>query len=200
MKYVYFMLLSLSISVVSAVELTFELDESEKQCFHEAIEQGVQSVVDFQVLDGGKYDVDVTLEAPTGQIIFRGIKKQADTYSWKADTSGVYTVCFSNEFSTFSHKLVYMDFEVGDEKPLPGLEEHLPQMTKMETSSVNIHEHLNTIVDYQTHHRLVESKGRKYAEELCDHVMYWSILEAFVIILSALCQIVVLKGFFTDKK
>ncbi|XP_055939606.1 transmembrane emp24 domain-containing protein 7-like [Argiope bruennichi] len=193
-------ILFLSISFITAVELTFELDESEKQCFHEVIEQGVQAVVDFQVLDGGNYDVDVSLEAPTGQIIFRGIKKQADTYTWKADTTGVYSLCFSNEFSTFSHKLVYMDFEVGEEKPLPGLEEHLPQMTKMEQSSVNIHEHLNTIVDYQTHHRLMESKGRKYAEDLCDHVMYWSIAEMVVIIIIGIGQAFILKSFFSDKK
>lgn len=32
--------------------------------------------------------------------------------------------CFSNEFSTFSHKLVYVDFQVGDERALPGIDDH----------------------------------------------------------------------------
>lgn len=199
MTYTTYVILLLFVSIVAGVELTFELPDKEKQCFHEVIEQGVESVIDFQVLDGGKYDVDATLEAPTGQVLFRGIKKQADTYTWKADTTGVYTLCFSNEFSTFSHKLVYVDFEVGEEKPLPGIE-HLPQMTKMESSSVNVHEHLNTIFDYQTHHRLMEAKGRRFAEDLCDSVMYWSMIETFIILMIGVGQVLILKSFFSYKK
>ena len=45
--------------------------------------------------------------------------------------TGEVSVCFSNEFSTFSHKLVYMDFQVGDEEPLPGIGEHLTAMTQV---------------------------------------------------------------------
>ena len=63
------------------------------------------------------------------------------SYTFKAEKTGEYVACFSNEFSTFSHKLVYIDFQVGvgkiklsknyfekyflkvgDEDPLPGLE------------------------------------------------------------------------------
>lgn len=80
--------------------------------------------------------------------------------------SGVYTFCFSNEFSTFSHKLVYMDLQVGDESPLPGVGEHITAMTQLETSAQGIHENLNGIIDYQTHHRLRESQGRKRGEDL----------------------------------
>lgn len=37
------------ISVVLGTELTFELPDSEKQCFFEQIEKGVQSTIEFQV-------------------------------------------------------------------------------------------------------------------------------------------------------
>ena len=39
------------------------------------------------------------------------VKKQYDSFQWKAERSGEYVACFSNEFSTFSHKLVYIDFQ-----------------------------------------------------------------------------------------
>lgn len=42
--------------------------------------------------------------------------------------SGAYKACFSNEFSTFSHKLVYMDFRVSDQL-LVG--EHVTVMTQV---------------------------------------------------------------------
>lgn len=193
------LLLLLFTTIASGVELTFELPDNQKQCFHEEIKKGDESTIDFQVLDGGNYDVDATLEGPNGQILFNGVKKQADTYTWTANEGGIYTLCFSNEFSTFTHKLIYIDFEVGDEKPLPGLENH-PQLTKVETNAENIHEHMKTVVDYQTHHRLMEAKGRHYAEELNQRVMYYSIGETIVIFIIALGQVFVLRSFFSDKK
>jgi hypothetical protein len=87
----------------------------------------------FQVVTGGQYDVDVTLEAPNKEIIYRQTKSQFDSYNFVPKMTGVYVVCFSNEFSTFSHKLVYMDFQVGDEQPLPGLGEHVTVMTQVST-------------------------------------------------------------------
>ena len=43
----------------------------------------------------------------------------------------IFQVCFSNEFSTFSHKLIYVDFQVGDEPQLPGVGDHFTAMTQV---------------------------------------------------------------------
>lgn len=83
------------------------------------------------MVTGGHYDVDMTLEGPRNEVLYQGIKKQFDTFTWTPSQAGIYTVCFSNEFSTFSHKLVYFDFQVGEEAPLPGTSEHLSAMTKV---------------------------------------------------------------------
>ncbi|KAG8178583.1 hypothetical protein JTE90_021003 [Oedothorax gibbosus] len=194
------LILPLCFNSANGVELTFELPDNAKQCFHEDIQQGVKSTVEFQVVTGGHYDVDAVLEAPSGQVLFRGIKKQSDSFTWVAEQTGVYKLCFSNEFSTFSHKLVYVDFVVGEEKPLPGVGDHLTAMTKLETSSSSVHEHLNTIIDYQTHHRLMEAQGRKRAEDLNTRVMYWSMGETLLIVLIAVGQVMVLRNFFSEKK
>lgn len=83
------------------------------------------------MVTGGQYDVDVTLEAPNKEIIYSQVKTQFDSHVFIPTISGVYKACFSNEFSTYSHKLVYMDFQVGDEAPLPGLGEHVTVMTQV---------------------------------------------------------------------
>ena len=67
---------------------------------------------------GGNYDVDMELTAPNGQLLYKDVKKQYDSFTWKADVKGVYSFCFSNEFSTFTHKVVYFDLQVGEEKPV----------------------------------------------------------------------------------
>ena len=70
----------------------------------------------------------------------------------------------------------------------------------METSAVTLHEALKVVADYQTHHRLRESKGRAFAEEVNERVQYWSIGETFVILMIGVGQVIVLRSFFTDKR
>lgn len=77
----------------------------------------------FQVISGGNYDVDCFVTDPHNSILYNERKKQYDSFSHTTAMKGVYQVCFSNEFSTFTHKTVYLDFRHGDEKPL------MPSMT-----------------------------------------------------------------------
>lgn len=93
-----------------------------------------------------------------------------------------------------------MDFQVGDEKPLPGVEEHATVLTLMESSAQEIHKSLNSILDYQTHHRLRESQGRKRAEDLNERVLWWSCTETLAVLIITIGQVVILRNFFTDKK
>lgn len=70
----------------------------------------------------------------------------------------------------------------------------------MEASAQDIHKSLNTILDYQTHHRLREAQGRKRAEDLNERVLWWSIMETLAVITIGIGQVFVLKNFFTEKK
>jgi len=196
------MQLVLSAVTVLAGEYTFELPDNEKQCFHEVIDKGVKSTLEYQVITGGNYDVDMELVGPNGQLLYKESKKQYDSFTWTADVKGEHRFCFSNEFSTFTHKVVYFDLQVGDDDvPLmPDIGDHATAMTQMESSAVTIHEALKVVTDYQTHHKLRESKGRAFAEDLNERVQFWSIGETVVVLLIGVGQVLVLRSFFTDKK
>lgn len=56
--------------------------------------------------------------------------------------SSPFQVCFSNEFSTFSHKLIYVDFQVGDEPQLPGVGDHFTAMTQVSLSFFVLYLHI----------------------------------------------------------
>lgn len=114
-----------------------------------------------------------------------------------------------------------MDFAVGEDAPLVSLEEHHTAITKMESSAENLHKSLKHILDYQTHHRLREAqgkltgqifsfifsfnicflliKGRKRAEDINERVLWWSIIETFGVLSISICQVMVLRNFFTDR-
>ncbi|XP_070536579.1 transmembrane emp24 domain-containing protein 3-like [Ptychodera flava] len=189
------------LSVSHAVELTFELPDNAKQCFYEEIDKDVRATLEYQVVTGGRYDVDAHVESPYGEIVYKQTKKQYDSISWTASEKGVYKFCFSNEFSTFAHKTVYFDLIVGDEPPLLNeMGQHATAMTSMETSCVTIHEALKVVTDYQTHFRLREAQGRIRAEHMNERVQYWSIGQAVIILVVSLGQIVILRSFFTEKR
>jgi protein ERP2 len=189
------------VAFACAGELTFELPDNEKQCFYEVIEKDEKCTIEFQVITGGNYDVDMELNGPNGQVLYKDTKKQYDSFTWTTNMKGEYRFCFSNEFSTFTHKVVYFDFQVGEDRPLgEGFGDHATAMTQMETSAVTIHEALKVVVDYQTHHRLREAQGRVFAEELNERVQYWSIGESIIILIIGIGQVIVLRGFFTEKR
>lgn len=189
-----------SMRVVKAVEFTFDLADGAEDCFYEEIKRNTTAYLEFQVSAGGQLDVDVMLKNPKGDIIYEQQKATFDSHQFVADIGGVYQACFSNKFSTFSHKFVYVDFQVGEEPALPGVDEHATVLTQMETSSQSIHKSLNDILDAQTHHRLREAQGRKRAEELNERVMWWSCAETAAILTIGIIQILVLRNFFTDRK
>lgn len=181
-------------------ELTFELLDNAKQCFYEDITIGTKCTLEFQVVTGGHYDVDCRLEDPEGTVLYKDMKKQYDSFTFTAAKNGTYKFCFSNEFSTFTHKTVYFDFQVGDDPPLFPNENRVTALTQMESACVSIHEALKHVIDYQTHFRLREAQGRSRAEDLNTRVAFWSIGEAFILLVVSISQVVLLRSFFSDKK
>ncbi|XP_062138125.1 transmembrane emp24 domain-containing protein 7 [Drosophila sulfurigaster albostrigata] len=193
-------LLTTLLQCSNAVEFTFDLADNAEDCFYEEIKRNTSAYFEFQVSAGGQLDVDVVLKDPNNQIIYSLDRATFDSHQFTAETTGVYTACFSNKFSAFSHKIVYVDFQVGEEQALPGVDEHATVLTQMETSSQAIHKGLNDILDAQTHHRLREAQGFKRAELINQRVMVWASLETASVVLIGLVQILILRNFFTDRK
>ncbi|KAM6942976.1 transmembrane emp24 domain-containing protein 3 [Xenentodon cancila] len=192
--------LLLHMYLVFGTELTFELPDNDKQCFYEELEKDVKFEVDFQVISGGNYDVDCFVTDPYNNVLYNERKKQYDSFSHTTAMQGVYKVCFSNEFSTFTHKIVYLDFRHGDEEPLLESMSRTTALTQLESSCVAIHEVLKVVVDSQTWYRLREAQDRTKAEHLLQRVNYWSTGLTVLLFVIGIGQVMLLKSFFTEKK
>ncbi|KAM6949969.1 transmembrane emp24 domain-containing protein 3 [Lycodopsis pacificus] len=192
--------LLLHVFVVFGTELTFELTDNEKQCFYEEVEKDVKFEIDFQVIAGGNYDVDCFVTDPLNNVLYNEKKKQYDSFSHTTAMVGVYKVCFSNEFSTFTHKTVYLDFRHGDEEPLIHTMTGSSALTQLESSCVAIHEVLKTVADSQTWYRLREAHDRTKADHLLDRVTYWSVGETVLLFVIGVGQVMMLKSFFSERK
>ncbi|XP_058485987.1 isocitrate dehydrogenase [NADP], mitochondrial-like [Solea solea] len=194
------LLLQLQLLHVFAGELTFALPDNEKLCFYEDLEKDVTFDLIFQVIAGGSYDVDCFVTDPQNNVLYNEEKKMYDRFTHTTTMKGVYQVCFSNEFSSYTHKTVYMDFRYGDEQPLmPGMTSHTA-LTQLESSCVSIHEVLKVVADSQTWYRLREAHDRLNAELLHQRVTYWSMGETFLLFVISIGQVVLLRSFFSEKK
>ena len=71
-------------------QLTFELPDNENQCFYEHINKDTQTIIEFQVVTGGNYDVDMTMKDPKGKVIYQDKKKQYDSFHHQAQIEGFY--------------------------------------------------------------------------------------------------------------
>ncbi|TRY95304.1 hypothetical protein DNTS_006751 [Danionella cerebrum] len=187
MRHLCFLTVAVCIAFVNATELTFELPDNEKQCFYEDLEQGVKFDLDFQVIAGGNYDVDCFVTDPMNNLLYQERKKQYDSFSHTTVMKGVYKVCFSNEFSTFTHKTVYLDFRYGDEDPLFPDTNRVTALTQV-------------VSDSQTWYRLREAQDRIRAEDLNERVHFWSIGEAVILFVVCIGQVLMLRSFFNEKK
>ncbi|TKS69867.1 Transmembrane emp24 domain-containing protein 3 p24 family protein gamma-4 [Collichthys lucidus] len=192
--------LLLHVFVVFGTELTFELPDNDKQCFYEELEKDVKFDMDFQVISGGNYDVDCFVTDPQSNVLYNEKKKQYDSFSHTTNMKGIYKVCFSNEFSTFTHKTVYLDFRHGDEEPLLQGMTGNSALTQLESSCVSIHEILKVVADSQTWYRLREAHDRTKAEHLLERVTFWSVGETVLLFVIGIGQVMLLRSFFTEKK
>lgn len=141
------------------------------------------------------------INGPNNKELYRAQRKKYDTYEFTTHVDGEYELCFSNEFSSFTHKRIYFELASSDEPPLTeDIGAHHVALTQLETSVVKIHEGLRVVQDYQTHHRLREAQGRAEADYLNHQVQYWSIWEGVVFIVIGFSQVFMLRRFFAEKR
>uniref|UniRef100_F7A1W8 GOLD domain-containing protein n=2 Tax=Ciona intestinalis TaxID=7719 RepID=F7A1W8_CIOIN len=196
----FIVLFALGVHTTYGVELTYELEDNSKQCFFQDITKDTRATMEYQVISGGRYDVDCTIEDPDGLKLYSEKRKQYDSYAWDAQKTGAYQICFSNEFSTITHKVIYFSMIVGDEKPLVDTMDRATALNQMETSCVTIHEGMKNVIASQTHFRLRESLGRVFAEGINTRVQIWSAIQVTIMIIVMVGQVFVLRGLFNTKK
>lgn len=70
--------------------------------------------ITFEVIEGGFLDVDIKITGPDQHIMHESEKESSGKYTFVAPAKGVYTVCFNNERSSMTPKLVMFSIETGD--------------------------------------------------------------------------------------
>lgn len=187
----------------SGTALIFELPDKEQYCFSEDFSGntvGKRFRFQYKVIRGGNHDVDAKVVSPNGLVLFKESRKQDGEFVFDS-SRGEFRFCFGNEFSTFTHKVVYFELrntelpnlavEAGDKVPTA--------KTSSEASCDVIHERMSSVVNHQRNYRLKEAMGRHLADSMNKGVTWWSVGQTLVILLAGVGQVLLLKTFFSEK-
>lgn len=181
---------------------TVIIDSGEKTCYSKSFPSSVKTIFEYRVTMGGNKDIDARVVSPNGLVIYKELKKQGDEISFMA-SQGDFKFCFSNEFSTISWKRISFNIRPFETAPLADEsgEEGVPNVRgPLEAFCDDIHLLTTAIVDYQMKYRVRESMGRYIAEQLGSHVMWWSMGQAVIVMLTGFGQVAIFRRFFTDKR
>ncbi|XP_046577561.1 transmembrane emp24 domain-containing protein 7-like [Haliotis rubra] len=183
-------------------DYTFELPDKEKTCFSEIFTDTSKILFEFKVIRGGNNDVNVRVVSPTGKIVYKQEKMSGDIVTMEP-TLGEWKYCFNNEFSSISHKTIFFSirpFNVDSLSKEAG-EKQVPTVkVAAEMSMDEIHVMMSHVKEFQTRYRLRESIGRHIAEQLNGRVMWWSLAQAVIVMLTGFGQVMIFKTFFTERR
>lgn len=183
-------------------DYTFELPDKEKTCFSEIFTDTSKILFEFKVIRGGNNDVDVKVISPAGKIVYKQEKISGDIVTMEP-TLGEWKYCFNNEFSSISHKTIFFSirpFSVDSLSKEAGGKQVPTVRVAAEMSMDEIHVMMSHVKEFQTRYRLRESIGRHIAEQLNGRVMWWSIAQAVIVMLTGFGQVMVFKTFFTERR
>lgn len=178
------------------------VDAHNEECFFENVEGGTKFGVTFEVIDGGFYDVDIKITGPDQHVMHESEKESSGKYTFVAPSKGVYTVCFNNERSSMTPKVIMFSIELGEAPQrapgAPGQEE--VGHTKLEDMIRELSGTLTSVKHEQEYMHVRDKIHRSVNESTNSRVVLWSTFEALVLVLMTVGQVYYLKRFFEVKR
>lgn len=207
----YFFLLSISTINCIEKELTVNVDPGKEDCFYQHAKKGEAIEIDYQVIDGGHGDLDITfhLVDPTGRILISDFKKPENSHRADALLDGDYKFCFDNSFSSYNTKTVFFELIIAAEDDAEWASEETMDFDKAQAFEVqaddvqeivnSVRNHLNKVRHLQDLIKSTEARDRNTAEENYFKVNTFSMVQILIMIMVGFIQVVMVRSLFDDQ-
>ncbi|GAB0099356.1 Transmembrane emp24 domain-containing protein [Sergentomyia squamirostris] len=214
MKGLVIAILFLVVKLISASfnkEMTTTIEAGKKECFFQHVKLGETIDLDYQVIDGGHGDLDVSFELfdPMGKVILVDYKRSDNIHRHEATVSGDYRFCFDNSFSSFNRKTVFFELivesEVSEDEDndlkdvfdeLRAEEVYDMKVQDIQESIIRIRTHLTRARQLQDLLRSFEARDRNVAEENYFKVNAWSFFQVAAMLAVGTLQVILVKSLF----
>ncbi|XP_058118211.1 transmembrane emp24 domain-containing protein 5-like [Anopheles coustani] len=195
-------------------EMTISVAPGKVDCFFEEAKAGQIIDIEYQVIDGGHGDLDISFELAelTGRTIFADYKKSDNIHRFPVPYDGEYKFCFDNGFSRANSKTVFFELIIereGEQEDagwadidlLEGLtpeEFYEMKVQDMEDAIKRVRNHLTKARQLQDVLRSHEARDRNVAEENYFKVNVWSFFQILVMIGVGMLQVFMVKSLFNN--
>lgn len=189
-------------------ELILKVEPLTESCFFEYGSVDDQIVAEYEVLDGGhgEFDISFSITDPSDRILVADFKKGGDIHRLYAKLNGSYKFCFDNTFSAFNTKTVYFEIDIFNNTALEQTDpftdlfnETLKNVANINTTIRHVKEYLDYVEAKQKMSKVDHAKSRNLAEAIFMKVNAYSFVVLFAMIFTSLVQIFMVKGIFDEK-
>uniref|UniRef100_A0A0K0FNY1 Suppressor/enhancer of lin-12 protein 9 (inferred by orthology to a C. elegans protein) n=1 Tax=Strongyloides venezuelensis TaxID=75913 RepID=A0A0K0FNY1_STRVS len=196
-------LLSLIISSTNGYYLT--LDLAKEECYYERVEENTTIGVIFEVTDGGFLDIDFRILDPNKTVVAKSEREFSVKHTLTSQQSGVYTICFSNIYTTQYAKSLHFNVytEAPDNKDNdkslhgnninPTIQQNKDMIDKLMDSVLSIKREQEYMMIREIVHLNINRSTN-------NRITLWAIFECILLLVITFGQIFNLKKFFEVKR
>lgn len=190
-------------------EITVNIDPGREDCFFQQVKQGEVIDLEYQVIDGGHGELDITfrLSDPNGRILHADFKKSENSHRLDAAHTGDYKFCFDNTFSAYNTKTVFFELLVDRDdddwgsqeiNDLPAEEDYELKVQDIQEVIGKVRGHLTKARHYQDMFKSFEARDRNVAEENFFKVNSFSLFQLIIMISVGIIQVIMVRSLFDD--
>ncbi|XP_034652000.1 transmembrane emp24 domain-containing protein 2 [Drosophila subobscura] len=180
------------------------VDAHEDICFHEHVLQNERITISFEVMEGGFKDIGVSIKGPESELLHHSARESVGSFTFSASKMGVYTLCFDNQLSTLTPKVLMFQFHVirglayytdpqrrGDDV----LEQAVVQLMLNELSAKM------TAVKQEQEYMHVRYRGHlDVSDSVHFRIVSWSIFGPSLLLVMTILEVYYLKRFFEVRR
>ena len=179
-----------------AYGLTTKIEPNRKECFTEKIEKDIPITFQFQVVKGGKMDIETSVEESDGTVVKNWSMETDGRWSQRPTEEKILSFCFSNKHSRWTPKWVNFHMYKYDHRHiLPSPQDLDP----IEDSIVKLNESLEQLQEDQLLIRALEKAHRKNVESTSRHLLHWTVFDCIIVLIGGLLQIFFTRRFLRIK-
>ncbi|XP_022230734.2 transmembrane emp24 domain-containing protein 2 [Drosophila obscura] len=195
-------LLALLLDSVGGFIIT--VDAHEEICFHERVLENERITISFEVMEGGFKDIGVSINGPEQELLHHSDRDSVGSFTFSASNRGLYMLCFDNQLSTLTPKVLMFQFHVirglayytdpmrrGDDI----LEQAIVQLMLNELSSKM------TAVKQEQEYMHVRYRGHlDVSDSVHFRIVSWSIFGPTLLLIMTVLEVYYLKRFFEVRR
>jgi len=194
--------------------LYFHIGETEKKCFIEEIPEETMVVGRYKVeaLDkatntyvptSGAFGMHVLVKDPEAKDILSRTYAAEGRFTFTSHSSGEHQLCLhSNSTAWFGggQLRVHLDIQVGEHANDYQQIAAKDKLTELQLRVRQLLDQVDQITKEQNYQRYREERFRQTSESTNQRVLWWSIAQTVILLITGLWQMKHLKGFFEAKK